>query len=206
MHRLALWMLAGVSLTLSLSAQTTGAPAGKTSTLRNGDAVRVQISREPGLSGDFPVDDEGFISIPLLGRWRATETPWTSLRDSLLAAYRRELRSESIALTPLRRIYVLGSVLHPGVYMLDPTAVLQTAISLAGGSALDGNLERIRVQRDGIVQPNHVSLNTPPSVYDLQSGDQLFVERRSWLDRNGTLLLTSILSLAGIIATLATRR
>ena len=174
--------------------------------LRVGDVLRVAVWREPALSGDFPVDQDGYVTLPLLGIRRADGMPWLRLRDSLLAGYRRELRTESISLTPLRRIYVLGSVLRPGLYMLDPTLGLEGAVALAGGAGLDGNLDRIRVMRDGQVFLDRIPVKATGQQYDVRSGDQLFVERRSWIDRNSTLLLTSVILLAGIVVSLASRR
>lgn len=174
--------------------------------LRAGDVLRVAIWREVGLSGDFPVDETGYVTLPLLGRFRADASAWGVLRDSLLASYRRQIRSESITLTPLRRLYVLGAVLRPGVYVLDPTFGLEGAISLAGGAGPEGNLERVRILRGGKTIAEKVSLTKSASEYDVRSGDQLFVDRRGWFDRNSALLLTSFLTLAGLVATLATRR
>ena len=174
--------------------------------LRAGDVLRVAIWREPGLSGDFQLDESGYVTLPLLGRRRADATPWILLRDSIVVAFRRQVRAESITLTPLRRLYVLGAVLRPGVYVLDPTFGLEGAISLAGGAGLDGNLERVRILRGGKTIAERVSLTKSANEYDVRSGDQLFVDRRGWADRNSALLLTSFLTLAGLVATIATRR
>ena len=39
----------------------------------------------------------------------------------------------------------------------------------------------------------------------VESGDQIFVLQRSWFARNSNFLITAILSLTGIVATLALR-
>jgi len=36
----------------------------------------------------------------------------------------------------------------------------------------------------------------------LQSGDQLFVLQRSWVERNSALLITTLLSITGLVAVL----
>lgn len=174
--------------------------------LRIGDVLRVAVWREPTLTGDFAVDQDGIITLPMLGPRKADGVPWTLLRDSIMAGYQRELRTPTVTLTPLRRVYVLGSVLRPGTYMLDPTFGLEGAVSLAGGAGPDGNLDRIRVTRDGSVFLKRIPVTTMPDRYDVRSGDQLFIERRSWVDRNSTLLLTSVISLAGLAVTLAARK
>lgn len=87
-----------------------------------GDVLRVMVWREPTLTGDFAVDREGMVTLPMLGSLRADGVAWLTLRDSLMAGFRRQVKSDAITLTPLRRVYVLGSVLRPGMYMLDPTS------------------------------------------------------------------------------------
>lgn len=214
MYRIALALVSLFALASSLSGQQLPMPAPAVTSaivpghmeLRVGDVLRISVWREPALSGEFPVDQAGYITLPLLGIRRADGVPWLQFRDSLLAGYRRELKTETIALTPLRRIYVLGSVLRPGLYLLDPTFGLEGAVALAGGAGLDGNLDRIRVMRDGKVLLERIPVKATTAEYDVRSGDQLFIERRSWLDRNSTLLLTSVISLAGIVVSLASRK
>ena len=213
MHRFTRALVSVALVASGAGAQQTSMPTQNLSTaqpsvlaLRIGDVLRVAVWREPTLSGDFAVDQDGIITLPMLGARKADQVPWTTLRDSIMAGYKRELRTTTITLTPLRRVYVLGSVLRPGMYMLDPTFGLEGAVSLAGGAGPDGNLDRIRVTRDGNVFPERIPVKTTSDKYDVRSGDQLFIERRSWLDRNSTLLLTSVISLAGLAVTLAARR
>lgn len=174
--------------------------------LRPGDVVRVAVWREPTLQGDFPVDESGDVSLPMLGRRHVVASPWGVVRDSLRLAYERDLRSSSITLTPLRRLYVLGSVLRPGVYLLETTFGVAGAITMAGGATPEGDLAKIRIVRDGRNVATHISLSTTAAEYELVSGDQLFVDRRTWVDRNSALLLSSFLSLAGIIVSLTRTR
>lgn len=212
MHRLACALVLLATATLSAEAQQPATPSRVVASeqqsvlpLQIGDVLRVAVWREPTLSGDFSVDQDGLITLPMLGTRKAVQVPWPALRDSIMAGYNRELRNATVTLTALRRVYVLGSVLRPGMYMLDPTFGLSGAVALAGGASPDGNLDRIRVVRDGKVLVERIPVKATPDIYDVRSGDQLFIERRSWLDRNSTLLLTSIISLAGLAVTLAAR-
>jgi polysaccharide export outer membrane protein len=127
------------------------------------------------------------------------------LSPALLAEYRRQLRAESIALTPLRRIYVLGAVARPGVYMMDPTFELRGIVSMAGGATTEGALDHVRILRDGATVAKDLSLTQTALDFGVRSGDQIFVDRRSWADRNSALLLSSFLSLAGVVGILVQR-
>jgi protein involved in polysaccharide export with SLBB domain len=165
--------------------------------LQSGDVVRVAIWREPTLSGDFPIDELGLRAV--------TTQPWADVREALLTEYRRQLRAESIALTPLRRIYVLGAVSKPGVYMMDPTFELRGIVSMAGGATMEGSLDHVRILRDGATVAKDLSLTQTALDFGVRSGDQIFVDRRSWVDRNSALLLSSFLSLAGVVGILVRR-
>lgn len=212
MHRFVLALVSLALVASSLSAQQSSMPAqnpplssATVAPLQIGDVLRIQVWREPTLTGDFAVDRDGMVTLPMLGSHRADGVPWNALRDSLMAGFRRQVKTDAITLTPLRRVYVLGSVLRPGMYMLDPTFGLEGAVSQAGGAGPDGNLDHIRVIRDGVIVADKISVKKAVAQFDVRSGDQVFVERRGWFDRNSTLLLTSVISLAGIVVSLASR-
>jgi polysaccharide export outer membrane protein len=185
----------------ALGAQASGVAA-PTFALKPGDVVEVFLWREQTLSGEFPVDERGYVVLPVIGSRAVTGAPWPQVRDSLLAAYARELRDQSVRLTPKRRIFVLGFVQEPGAYLADPTVPIAGAIALAGGASGDGDLRRVRVMRDGAVFLDGVSLESPLALADVQSGDQIYVARRGWFDRNSPFFVSAMVGLAGIIVTL----
>ena len=82
--------------------------------LMPGDILRVVVWREPDLSGDFQVDQDGTLVLPLLGKLLLTDRAWNIVRDDLMQDYLRDLRNPSIELTPFRSVYVLGEVNLPG--------------------------------------------------------------------------------------------
>src|SRR5262249_44369443 len=65
-------------------------------TLERGDVVRVAVWREPELSGEFPVDDHGELTLPLLGKVPVAGRRWQVLQDSLLGVYAVQLRNPSV--------------------------------------------------------------------------------------------------------------
>lgn len=170
--------------------------------LQPGDAIQLKIWREPELSGDFLVNDRGEAVFPLIGTRLIAGRPWSEVRDTLLAAFRLELRDPDIGLVPLRRVYVLGSVDKPGIFYTDPLGTFAQAIAMAGGTTADGDPTRIRVVRRGTTVVPRTSLDAAMSATDLRSGDQIFVERRSWFDRNSAAVIGAGAGLLGVIATL----
>jgi len=165
-----------------------------------GDILRVAIWREGGLSGDFQVDQDGTLVLPLLGQLQVTDRAWNIVKDDLMQDYTRELRNPSIELVPFRSVYVLGEVNLPGRYNVHPTNDnLAGAVSLAGGVTADGNVTNMRIVRDGVMILDGIAGEQRLAELGVRSGDQLFVGRRGWLDRNSTFIASAILSFSGIV-------
>ena len=168
-----------------------------------GDILRVEIWREEDLTGDFQVDLDGKVVLPLLGELRVDNKEWDAVRDQLLQGYRRELRNPSIELTPFRRVYVLGEVNLPGGYNVHPTNDnLAGAVSLAGGVTSDGDVTKMRIVRDGVMILDGIVGEESLAGLGIRSGDQLFVGRRGWFDRNSTFLISAMLSVTSVLVTI----
>jgi len=172
------------------------------SLLLPGDALQIRIWREPDLSGEFVVDEEGVVTLPMLGRIRATQTSIADLRAALIEEYADDLRNPSITITPVRRVYVLGEVNRPGMYGLDPTASLASAVALAGGASREGDLRKLTLIRDDRTLLSEVNPMADLLSTGTRSGDQIFVGRRGWLERNQQFVATTVLGVAGIVVAL----
>ncbi len=173
--------------------------------LAPGDVLRVQIWREEDLSGEFPVDERGTVTLPMLGEYQVAGVPLAEIRARLIEAYRVQLRNPSIEITPLRRIHVLGEVNKPDLYEVDPTISIAGVVALAGGATSNGDLGKIRVVRDGAVIRQRIAAESALSGADVRSGDQIFVGRRSWFERNSTFVVSTVLSLTAVVIGLLQR-
>jgi polysaccharide export outer membrane protein len=171
--------------------------------LQPGDVLRISIWREPELSGEFIVDLSGRTTLPLLGEQQVAGMAVGDLRGRLVEMYRGQLRNPSISITPLRRVNVLGSVQRPGVYAVDPTTTLAGLIAQAGGATPEGSLDRIRIVREGEVILQRAGGTQTLTNANVRSNDQVYVERRGWLDRNsGSLLSAAVTVGTSLISTL----
>lgn len=170
--------------------------------LHPGDAVKLRIWREPDLSGEFQVDENGEIVFPKIGAVHVTGMSTDSLKNLLVTTYSSVLRDPSIDVTFLRRVTVSGFVQKPGLYQVDPTVKISDVLALAGGAAPDGDANKVELMRNGRVSTEQVSVGTRLGDSPLRSGDQLYVPQRSWLSRNVGLVATVVSSAALIVATI----
>lgn len=171
-----------------------------------GDLIQVVIWREADLSGEFPVDENGTVVLPLLGRKDVRERTAETVVDDLLEEYSRYLRNPSIRIAVLRRISVQGEVRNPGLYPVDATISLLDVIAIAGGLTATASTDKIYLIRQGDVSDIRLEPNLIVQRSPLRSGDQIFVGQKSWFSRNSGILAAALISAAAIVITNAAFR
>lgn len=160
--------------------------------LAAGDMVRLHFWQEPQFSGDFPVDERGLVTLPLLGVRQVTQWPADQVKVQLIREYARQLRDQPAQVTMLRRVAVIGAVQNPGLYHADPTMRVGDLLALAGGPTEDARLNRATVMRQGAVL--YSGLDDSALLHGFRSGDQVLVPRRAWIERNAAILIGAALS------------
>lgn len=162
--------------------------------LRPGDAIHVSSWMDENMEGEYIVDEDGKVVLPVLGTRSVTNVPAAELRRELMDEYRARFRQETIQVRLLRRIRILGEVREPGLYRVDPTMTLGDILAEAGGITERGAANRIRLVRDGetVIEAR---LRPDAAITDeLHSGDQIMVLQRSWLARHSTIFIGSVVS------------
>ncbi len=162
-----------------------------------GDAIRLKIWREPDLSGDLPVNELGVVTFPKLGPMQVTGLTSRVLQDTLVSDYGRYLRNPSIEVIHLRRVNVLGAVKNPGSYTVEPTQTIAGVLALAGGATPQGNLKKFELRRGDQVILSSLDQSTQFADLPIQSGDLLFVPEKSWMSRNGAVVIAAMIT-AGV--------
>lgn len=149
--------------------------------LRPGDVLRIRVWPDSSLSGDYPVEETGYVYLPVLGAMQVSAVPLAELRQDLREAYRRDMRAPVVTVTPIFTVSVLGAVQRPGLFQIDPSRTLSDVIGLAGGFREDARDDLIRVIRDGQVLEINArrALETGEAALalNLRSGDQIVVPR-----------------------------
>ena len=167
--------------------------------LKPGDVIRVRIWREPELSGDFIVDARSSVVLPLLGAVEVENRTAEVLIDELLEEYSKYLRNPSIQISVLRRVSVQGEVRNPGLYPVDATISVSDVLAIAGGLTRDGNSDKIYLLRNGTALDVKLSPDMVLESSPILSGDQIFVEKSSWLSRNSAVIAAATITAAAII-------
>ena len=188
---------------VAVEAQTAGGTSSSVAASRNsllpGDVVEVQIWREEDLSGEFTVDEDGMVVLPLIGEKSVSGISPQDLRDQLSEDYAVYLQNPSVNVRLLRRITVAGEVRVPGLYTVDATVSLADLIARAGGLTSDGDSDKVTLTRGGQLYSLDLNGATVVGEAGIRSGDRLLVGRRSWLSRN----FSSVVGIVSIISNIA---
>lgn len=104
--------------------------------LGTGDKVRVTVFNEPDLSGEFEVNDQGQVALPLIGNvqigGRSLSESETMIAEKYGESYLVNPRV-SLQILNYRPFFILGEVQHPGSYPYVVGMTILNAIALAGG-------------------------------------------------------------------------
>ncbi len=148
--------------------------------LATGDKVHVIVYGEDDLGGDFDVDGNGFVRLPLIGQVKATGLSAQELEGRIAAAlgdgYLQQPRV-NVEIIGYRPFYIIGEVNKPGQYPYVNDMNALNAIALAGGysgKSEDGIVyvrrageteeRRMRADQSTLIHPGDV-VRVPTSLF-----------------------------------------
>jgi protein involved in polysaccharide export with SLBB domain len=141
-----------LALGVGLILLTTGLSAAadlKGYTLGAGDKLRITVYNETDLSGEFEVNGEGYVSVPLLGQIKVLGQTTSEVQTLLTQKYGKDYLvnpSVSIEVTNYRPFFIIGEVNRPGGYPYVNGMTIINAVALAGGYTPRANHDRIKVK------------------------------------------------------------
>lgn len=170
--------------------------------LRVGDRILVKLWLDSVFADTARIQEQGRVILPRLGPLLVAGLPAGQIADSIRRAYATVLRVQTVEVTPLRRVTVMGEVRRPSVYFLEAQTTARDAIAMAGGITEIGKLGKITIVRD----------STQTTVKDWQrragedalirSGEVIIVDRESWFKRNAFTLISGTSVLISLVITL----
>ncbi len=139
----------GIGVILALLAVTPPATAGYE--IGPGDVVRVEVAGQEGLSGDFPVNAEGMMFFPFLGKVKASAMTVAELArklTTLLADGYLKTPQVEVAVKEYRsrKVFVTGEVQNPGAHGLRANGSLLMLLADVGGITADAGHEVVVIR------------------------------------------------------------
>jgi protein involved in polysaccharide export with SLBB domain len=164
-----------------------------------GDAIRIRVwqlyeeqNKNVNLDGDYPINQAGFIIMPLIGEIKVRGLTVYELMTALMEKLKQYLQNPYVEVHPLIRLTMQGAFNRPGSYRVDPSSSLWDLVAEAGGPAANCNLKKMVVERGGKAAIKDL-LKSFENGYSLEevgveTGDQIIASPRGIIDI-GTLLV-----------------
>jgi polysaccharide export outer membrane protein len=182
---------------------------GDRSYLKPGDMIRIKIWRGGDLGGDFAIDEDRKLVLPLIGTIEVEEISTDSLKLLLIDKYSIYLKDPYLTVVPLFRINVMGEVVSPGLYTVDSTLGLSDILALAGGSKESGDINKIKVLRDGLIVTKNLKQemngDTPIEEFGILSGDQIIVGKKGGISVRDWAIIASMVSATALMVDVLSR-
>lgn len=205
-RRIVGWVLV-LALPLALPArpapaQVAAPGAASDALLQPGDMLRINVWRNPDVSGELEVGADGALVHPFYRGVRLAGLPGAEVERRLTETLRRIQTEPQFAMQPLVRVTVTGEVRQPGLSRQPVSVTIADVLALAGGTTERARAGDIRLVRGGqetrldLTEPGGPAARTP-----IRSGDLIVVPRRgsSFFER-----MTPIFGLLAAAASIAT--
>lgn len=119
--------------------------------LHAGDSITVSVWKELDLQRKVMVRPDGHFSFPLAGEVRAAGRTPDEVRIDIEGKLKKFIPEAVVTVITEdfsgNRVYVIGQVNKPGMFIMNPELTVLQALSLAGGSTPFAKLDNISILR-----------------------------------------------------------
>jgi polysaccharide biosynthesis/export protein len=118
------------------------------------DILKVTVWGQDDLSKEYPVDPDGSVAFPLVGRIQAVGLTPTAFAGALRAALEKDYLVNPQVLVSVKefqsqKVHVNGEAEKPGVYFLSGPATVRDILSRAGGLSKTAGAHVLLVRGEG---------------------------------------------------------
>lgn len=116
-----------------------------------GDMLQISVWGEENLQGEVLVRPDGALSFPLCGDISARNQSVIDLQEEITKRLTRYISDPvvtvSVAQVLGNKVYVIGQVSRPGVFVVNPQVDVLQALTMAGGATPFASLNDIKILR-----------------------------------------------------------
>jgi len=142
------------------------------------DRIRLKVYGEADITGEYEIDSNGQVSIPLAGHIKAADLTTKQLERSITSALAKGIVRDprvNVEVALYRPYYILGEVKKGGEYPYRLGLTVMDAVAGAGGFTYRANEGKVYLRRSGAGVEEVYALDAPILVYP---GDNIRVPER----------------------------
>jgi protein involved in polysaccharide export with SLBB domain len=172
-------VIANVSSNAFAQAQPpSSAAAAESYVLGPNDRIRLKVYGEADITGEYEIDSNGQVSIPLAGHIKAADLTTKQLERSITSALAKGIVRDprvNVEVALYRPYYILGEVKKSGEYPYRLGLTVMDAVASAGGFTYRANENKVYLRRSGTSVEEVHALDAPIPVFP---GDNIRVPER----------------------------
>jgi protein involved in polysaccharide export with SLBB domain len=173
----------GVIANVSSNAFAQGQPPSSAAAAENyvlgpNDRIRLKVYGEADITGEYEIDSNGQVSIPLAGHIKAADLTTKQLERSITSALAKGIVRDprvNVEVALYRPYYILGEVKKGGEYPYRFGLTVMDAVASAGGFTYRANEGKVYLRRAGTGVEEVYALDAPILVFP---GDNIRVPER----------------------------
>jgi protein involved in polysaccharide export with SLBB domain len=142
------------------------------------DRIRLKVYGEADITGEYEIDSNGQVSIPLAGHIKAADLTTKQLERSITSALAKGIVRDprvNVEVALYRPYYILGEVKKGGEYPYRLGLTVMDAVASAGGFTYRANENKVYLRRSGASVEEVHALDAPIPVFP---GDNIRVPER----------------------------
>jgi polysaccharide export outer membrane protein len=142
------------------------------------DRIRLKVYGEPDIAGEYEIDSNGQVSIPLAGHIRAAGLTTRQLERSITSTLAKGIVRDprvNVEIALYRPYYILGEVKKSGEYPYRLGLTVMDAVASAGGFTYRANENKVYLRRSGAGAEEVYGLDAPILVFP---GDNIRIPER----------------------------
>ena len=146
-----------------------------------GDRIRVVVFGQADLSGEFQLDGNGRISLPLLKEIKAAGLTVSELESTITSKLAPDYLINpkvSIEVLNYRPFFIIGEVRNPGQYPYVSGMTVLTAVALAGGYTYRAKNNKALITHAQHLIKNKYEANRDTEIFP---GDIIEIPEKYWL-------------------------
>ena len=144
-----------------------------------GDKLSIRVAGEPDLTGEFPVDASGAISMPYVQSATVAGMSTPQIEKLIGARLRNGYLKDpqvAVQVTTLRPFYIMGEVTTSGSFAYQPGITVQNAIAIASGYSARADKTWVMITRRDATGTHTAKVPVTTQIYP---GDIIYV-REHW--------------------------
>ncbi len=143
-----------------------------------GDKLSIRVAGEADLTGEFPVDASGAISMPYVQSATVAGMSTPQIEKLIIARLRNGYLKDpqvSVQVTTLRPFYIMGEVTTSGSFAYQPGITVQNAIAIASGYSARADKTWVMITRRDATGTHTSKVPVTTQIYP---GDIIYVRER----------------------------